>query len=88
MPAQTAPPSVVDLRGAAFGPRGYKLKNADRFACKRKASEMEVDEEAVEDVGHIPSVRAVKKTKLNVIGAGKVRVCRSICLVGMGSADV
>lgn len=77
VPAQTAPPCVVDLRGAAYGPRGYKVKNADRFACKRKANEMEVDEENAaerfEAVEHIPSVRAVKKTKLNIIGAGKVR---------------
>ncbi|GMH42730.1 hypothetical protein BSKO_10649 [Bryopsis sp. KO-2023] len=76
VPEQVKPPCMVDLRGVAHGPRGYKKKNEERFGIKRKADDMDVAEaaEGTEEIMavDVPSVRSLKRTKLNIAGAGKV----------------
>lgn len=83
VPAQAEPPKAVDLRGAAFGPRGFKIKNRERFATKRKAEDMDIDTPTQPDEHmlapeDIITVRQAKKSKLNIVGAAKVRTNRSI----------
>ena len=42
VPAQVKKPEIIDLRPVAYGPRGFKVKNKDRFAAKPE-TRMELD---------------------------------------------
>jgi len=44
VPPQVQQPELIDLRAVAYGPRGYKLKNKEKFAAGLVGSEkMEID---------------------------------------------
>lgn len=73
VPAQVKQPEIIDLRSIAYGPRGFKLKNKDKFGTSDDAPNlMEVDS------NEIP-IR-LSSTKTNKLGNGRVRISAELSL--------
>lgn len=72
VPAQVKRPEIIDFRAIAYGPRGYKLKNKDKFAASQSlADSMEIDSTTPVRLG---------STRPDRLGTGKVLQSLLECL--------
>ena len=66
VPAQVKKTERIDFRAVAYGPRGYKVKNEEKFvAIGKKNDEMEIDEATPVRLG-------TQSTKIEGLGSGRV----------------
>eukprot|EP00210_Caulerpa_lentillifera_P005644 g5397.t1 len=69
VPAQVKQPEIIDLRAVAYGPRGFKLKNKDKFGKQSDVSNL-MDIDSTEDT---PSIQlSSTSSKSNKLGIGKI----------------
>lgn len=73
VPAQVKQPEIIDLRSIAYGPRGFKLKNKDKFEpVDDGPTLMEIDS------NEIP-IR-LSSTTTNKLGNGRVRISAELSI--------